>query len=181
MNEQDESEDRPLVRWARHAVFALFLFATPFVEWMMIQNLRTSLRSNSWPTAEGKVLVLDHAVKSEVAADMRRGQPVYSADVEYDYTVRGEAYHGAIVRVGNMTTKSRKDAEEIVTRFPVGKPVTVHYDQADPSACCLISGTHWTHYLVVVTPVLFWIMSVGYFYQMWLNRKGRGGPGPARH
>ena len=175
MNEQAESEDRPLVRWARHAVFALFLFATSFVEWMMIQNLRTSLRSNSWPTVEGKVL------KSEVAEDTSRGQPVYSADVEYDYAVRGTAYHGAIVRVGNMTTKSRKDAEEIVARFPAGKPVTVHYDQADPSACCLIPGTHWTHYLVVVTPVLFWIMSVGYFHQMWLNRKGRGDHAPARH
>jgi Protein of unknown function (DUF3592) len=167
VKDQDEPEDRPLVRWARHTVFALFLFATPFVEWMMIQNLRSSLRSNSWPTAEGNVL------KSEVATDLRRGQPVYSAEVEYDYSVQGKAYHGAIVRVGNMTTKSRMDAEGIVAQFPVGKPVAVHYDPADPSACCLIPGTHWTHYLVVVTPVLFWIMSVGYFHQMWSNRKGR--------
>src|SRR4051794_40930431 len=130
MSKQVEQEDRSLVRWARHVVFALFLFATPFVEWMMIQNLRSSLRSNSWPTAEGKVL------KSEVAEDLRRGQPVYSADVEYDYAVQGKAYHGAAVRVGNMTPKSQSDAQVIVAQFPVGQPVAVHYDLAEPSACC---------------------------------------------
>jgi hypothetical protein len=144
---------------------------------MMIQNLRSSVRSNSWPTAQGNV------VKSGVAADMRQGQLVYSADVEYDYSVQGKAYHGKNVRVGNMTTKSQADAEEIVTRFPAGKPVAVRYDPADPSACCLIPGAHWTHYLVVVTPVLFWIMSVAYFYHMWVNRKAglkEGIPGADR-
>ncbi len=132
MKAQDDAEDRPLVRWTRHVVFAVFLLATPFIEWMMIQNLRSSLRSNSWPTAEGNV------VKSEVVSDLSRGRLAYSADVEYDYSVQGKPYHGASVRVGNTTTKSRKDAEEIVSRFAVGKPVTVHYDPDNPSSCCLI-------------------------------------------
>ena len=164
MAREIDPHERPLVRWATHFVMALLLVGTPFVEWMMVRNLLHSAQSTSWPKVSGVI------TKSEVVWDLRGKEVRYSADVAYDYEVRDKPYHGSSVRVGNMTTKGKADAEQIVARFPAGRPVAVYYNPDDPSETCLIPGTKWVHYLVVVTPVFFFLLSVVYFRTLWARR-----------
>ncbi len=163
MNEPDE---RGFVRWTRHLVFAVMLVSIPFVEWMMIGNLREALRSKGWPTTSGKI------TKSEVTWDLYQAKPRYSPDLSYDYQVGEKTFSGTAVRVGKLTTKSEHDAEEIVRQFPVGKDVPVFYDPANPSSSCFITGTDWPHYVAVVAPVFFWLVCIAYFYGLWKDRKG---------
>jgi hypothetical protein len=95
------------------------------------RNLRTMRR---WPTAAGTVVEshVEHATTK-----MRRGRrvtltPFYIPRVIYKYAVDGVDLQGD--QHGRMTSSTDQAAvEAAIARFPVGTPVTVHYDPAQPT------------------------------------------------
>jgi hypothetical protein len=83
--------------------------------------------SLSWRSTTGRV------VKSRVEVSGGEHSSV-SPYVLYEYEVNGRAYQNAQIRAGDqfMRSGSSRDAYETVDRYPVGQPVTVYYDPANP-------------------------------------------------
>jgi hypothetical protein len=72
----------------------------------------------------------------------RRGVAYYPI-WEYEYTVDGQRFKAIRVQEGEMTVYygSRERAErQLASRLPLGSPVTVFYDPANPSSAFLVRG-----------------------------------------
>lgn len=73
-----------------------------------------SIRSDLSPSVEGIVTNVEYRMHSS-----RSGHITYTYNFECDYTVNGQTYH----------TKLYEQSKEI----PEGSPITIHYDESDPS------------------------------------------------
>jgi hypothetical protein len=95
--------------------------------------------SRAWPTAEG-VVTASSVVKSRSQGARGSGHDIFTADVAYSYPVSGRALVGHRVHFEGVRATHEADAAAIVARYPVGAPVTVHYDPADPEHATLETG-----------------------------------------
>jgi hypothetical protein len=119
--------------------------------WMLIKSLRT----RSWPVAEG---VIQSAQKQSHSGD--HGSRTYSAEVTYTYQVAGVNYNGDKISIGQMSSSSAY-AREILNRYPVGKRISVHYSPTNPTEVVLETGIHggtWICFAVGTAFVLFGAM-----------------------
>ncbi len=96
-----------------------------------------SLRSESWPVTDG--IAQSSQVKSQSG---HKGGTTYSAAVTYTYNVGGVAYTGDKVSIGQMSSSSSSYALATVSRYPVGKTISVHYAPGDPADVVLEPGIH---------------------------------------
>ena len=119
--------------------------------WMLIK----SLRSEQWPVTDGVVLTAE--MKSHSGS---KGGTTYSAAITYEYRVAGEKYLGEKLAIGSMSS-STSYAQGILSRYPVGKQVVVHYSPADASEAVLETGIHggtWICFGVGTAFALFGLM-----------------------
>ncbi len=111
---------------------AVGLVAVGVGVWLLIR----SLRSEHWPVTGG--IVQSAEMKSHQG---KHGSMTYSAEVTYSYQVEGASYMGDKVSIGQMSSSSEY-ARGILSRYPVGKKVSVHYSPGDPSDAVLEMGIH---------------------------------------
>lgn len=100
--------------------------------WMIIK----SYRSEHWPVVAG--VVQSAEMKSHSGT---KGGTTYSAAVTYTYQVGGVSYAGDKVSIGEMSSSSEY-ARGILSQYPAGKKVSVHYAPGDPSEAVLETGIH---------------------------------------
>lgn len=79
--------------------------------------------------------------------------PYCIADIEYRYRVGNTDYEGDRYRYG-PDTEGDKSAQELVAKFPVGKKVSVFYDQQDPGDAVLSVGFAQTDLYPVMLTIL---------------------------
>jgi uncharacterized protein DUF3592 len=98
-----------------------------------------SAASANWPTAPGVIISSE---VSESTIPTRRGvQTHYSASVRFKYAVAGSEYESQRVKYsGSPSSTDRIDADGIVSRYPAGQTVQVHYAPSDPSYGILEAG-----------------------------------------
>ncbi len=98
-----------------------------------IRDLQMGTDSPNWPTVQGTVL------RSELKSDNEN----YWAEITYEYLVDGAIYQGTNVRtLGFQVGTGLGDAQETISRYPVGASVLVHYDPASPRTAVLEPGSH---------------------------------------
>lgn len=128
--------------WLQRLPFAgttlgnIALIALPMVVMvaaMVINAMLKTRRARGWAQAQGRITLSKMAVRRPPAGN-EIGTVVNVPDVAYSFKVGGQDYRGTRVSLGDI---SGKYAEEALTRYPVGKMVTVFYDPADPEACVL--------------------------------------------
>ncbi|MHC5115056.1 MAG: DUF3592 domain-containing protein [Planctomycetota bacterium] len=118
---------------------------------------RKVCRSRSWPSVPGIVGCAD-----VVASCSGTGTKIYEAKIEYDFEVGGESYRSHTVCVGGeLNTSCRDRAETRCAKYPVGTPVTVYYDPAEPGVCCLERKHEgaWLGYIAGNAFALFGLLS----------------------
>ena len=98
-------------------------------------HLQRQMQHKQWPVVQGVVL------QADITEDRAR-QPI----IIYRYEVAGQAYE----QTTNLQTpafggrNSRlSTAEAIISFYSTGKPVTVHYNPADPADSALRVGPTW--------------------------------------
>jgi Protein of unknown function (DUF3592) len=99
-------------------------------------NVYRGLRCESWPTTEG---VVDRAAMTSHTSN--KGGVTYSADISYHYQAAGTYHTGTRLAFGTMSS-SYNYAQEILSRYPVGARVPVHYSPDDPELAVLETGVH---------------------------------------
>jgi hypothetical protein len=89
-----------------------------------------AVRSTGWPTATGKVL------SSEVEHRFGKG-PHFTARVRYEYQADGQRLEGSEIHFAQRRFRFESGAEQVISRYPVGSTVTVHYDPDEPETAVL--------------------------------------------
>lgn len=106
--------------------------------------------SSYWPTVEGRIL--SSMVKSEAG---KKGGAVYSADINYAYTVKGGSFTSGRVRFGSINTGNRVFPAQLVEKYPAGSSVTVYYSASDPSVAVFEPGVQTAGLLVSGIGLIF--------------------------
>ena len=91
---------------------------------------RRAEASADWPVVPGKI------VTSEVTSHTDEDGTTYSADIEYVYTVKGIEHRSDVVVIGGHPY----GAQGAVSRYPLGKTVSVSYDPGKARRAVLEPG-----------------------------------------
>jgi len=106
--------------------------------------------SEAWPSVPG---VITH---SDVASHTSDGKRMYRPDVRYDYQVEGQRYEGSTLWFGgDYSSSSSSRAGKVVSKYPVDREVTVHYDPEAPYESVLEPGAVLSSYAVFAIGGLF--------------------------
>lgn len=128
----------------------LFISVGVFLLYHAGRSGMMGVTSAHWPTVEGRVL--SSQVKSEGG---KKGGTVYSADINYAYTVNSGSFTSRRVRFGSIDTGSRAYPALLVEKYPADSSVTVHYSASDPSIAVLEPGMQSSSLLVAGIGLLF--------------------------
>jgi hypothetical protein len=100
--------------------------------------------SKHWPRTLGSIITSRVSVESDGSLQ----GPTYVAEILYRYVVDGHEYTCDRVRFGSLLSFAlRRPADSFTKRFPVGAPVTVAYDPANPLRGVLEPGHAGQAYL----------------------------------
>jgi hypothetical protein len=119
--------------------------------WTILQDARASA---SWPSVQGQV------TSSEVERSTSEGDTSYLPQVDYAYTVNDVSYRGDRITFGQNSYGSRRGAEEVVARYPVGQTVAVYYDPVEPDSAVLEPGVSSGSYIVISIGAVFVLISL---------------------
>jgi hypothetical protein len=109
------------------ALIALICF--PFAIWQAWKNLKMAQASPGWPAVDGMVTA------SERGRVALRTQP----RVTYSYAVNGVPHTAK--RVSFTPAVPKEKIDEVLSRYPVGEKITVHYLPENPVQAVLEPGS----------------------------------------
>jgi hypothetical protein len=99
--------------------------------------------NRSWQFVPGEIIEAGHRVVVDRGAKRSKSAPAYYPSWVYEYTVDGERFTSHRIREGEpdygYNTPEAAD-RAASARFPVGTPVTVFYDPANPASARLYQG-----------------------------------------
>ncbi len=89
-----------------------------------------------WPQTKGVITVssLEQGYFKELKG--------YYGNIEYDYSVGDTRYHGTRLSFNKVHLAVEDAWRPVMDRYPVGKPVAVYYDPANPNFAILEPGLH---------------------------------------
>ncbi len=138
------------------AVFFSVWYAFLFV---MNDTYQEAEQANHWPTVVGTILESRVQVRTSSSDTGTEFDPI----IRYQYRVQRQQYvNNTWQKIGNSPT--RREAQEIVGRYPQGKRTTVYYDPADPQNSVLVPGntseTSWVLWLFTYVPVGIFVFAL---------------------
>ncbi len=122
------------------------------------QDYKEGMRSTSWPKAEA-VITYSAAEDSHDSTSVAR--------IEYSYEVNGMTYKSDRIYAESFDTgMSRKNAEELAMKFPVGRRGPVSYDPKNPKNSILLPGVGSDIWLPFYGGIIFIVFGVLYFLNL---------------
>ena len=103
------------------------------IDVMVLNGIRQQIRAEHFPTTAG---IITH---SEVQVISSGKGASYDARLRYAYRVAGRDFVGNRYRYGSFTASAER-ARTLSARYPVGAPVSVRYNPADPADAILTPG-----------------------------------------
>ena len=110
---------------------------------MGLRNVWRSLASTKWPRVRGAVL--ESSTSLSLSRDRQTGvkSATYQARITFGYQVGGKSYTTDTLHFGQTVgSGDSSDAELRHRRYPVGAPVSVWYNPADPSIATVKPGVY---------------------------------------
>lgn len=118
-------------------VVALALVAAgAWAAWLRVKRRRAGQAMAGWQRVQGTVL--SHAIAESVSTDSH-GDRTHHFDPQltYEYFAGGMARTGGRASLDGISFASRKKAQAWLDARPVGQPIDVHVDPADPAEAVL--------------------------------------------
>ena len=147
------------------ALFIAAIFLGGFA--LGIADAKKGYESKSWPTAEGKILSTEIEARKSTSRDSRtrreRTTTSYHGVVKYEYLVSGQTHQSDRISYKSYGG-SQEHAKMVVAAYPVGSPVTVHYNPGKPAESVLEPGVGWASFmgpLIWGSPFVIAILVVG--------------------
>ena len=138
-------------------IFAIVFFVGGLMAYQYLTKpiAEEAKAAKEWPTTQGTITL---AKLNKTRND--DGNDMYSASVQYDYTVEGKIYNGSGIRTLDGSTSSSSSVKKTLKKYALGKAVTVHYDPEFPNIAVLEPGTGFLMGILLKLPLLFCIVSV---------------------
>jgi len=132
--------------------------------WLVLQNwqdIKGSFFSDiaTFRSAEGKV------VSSSTYTSTRKRKTYHHYSIEYEYVVNGKNYRSDEITFNDNYSLDQEFAQTYITKYPVGKKVTVYYDPHDPSFSVLEpekNGDSGLGLLFLAFSTLVFVLSIAY-------------------
>jgi hypothetical protein len=127
----------------------LFFGAGIYALSVYARERKKATETKTWPSVTGKVVEAEVSedVQVDSEGDRRR---VFAPHVVYEYEVNGTPYRGDRIRAGIRSfIGSRRKVEQELALYPVGSPVRVYYNPANPAEAVLQPGTSSKAALVI--------------------------------
>jgi len=153
--------DRPVT--FLQAITILGTMCFPFAAYFAVRRRWNEARARAsvaWPTVPGKV----ERSKVETRQTARSGT-FYRLALVYRYEVGGQDYEGDTVEFGPRFVSDQDFIEDLAAKYPVGTPVTVHYDPDAPGDSVLETSDEmarqnmWQVWLLLGAPIVFSIVA----------------------
>ena len=98
----------------------------------------TRMASNAWPTVGGVIVkseieTHDHSTSSD---GNQKSEAVQYPKIAYDYQIDGQNYKGTRISFSSSSV----NAQQLISRYPQGKPVQVYYNPDKPRQAVLVPG-----------------------------------------
>lgn len=126
---------------------------------------RRSTQVANWPTTQGNLTNISLAEKSD------SDSTIYEVQVEYTYTVDGQAYHGSRLAFGYAASNNHQAQTEIYEKLKAAKSVDVRYDPDNPSSSALSYGIHGSIQFILVFAII-WLAFAILFTLIWIPSSG---------
>ena len=94
------------------------------------------------------------------------------ADVKYQFRVDGQDFTGSRLSFFNMNWSSPQEAARVVQSLPIGKPVDVFYNPAEPNECGLDRSLDGRPLFLAVLLLPFNLVMIGGWRWAWRNYHG---------
>lgn len=121
-------------------IYGVFLVFGLVLIIISITSRKKAQAAQNWPTTSGVIESSRVDVHTSTDSDGHRST-TYKPVVSYRYQLMGLEYMGDRIAFGANTFKLSK-SEEIIRRYPVGQPVTVHYNPDKPQDSVLEAVAH---------------------------------------
>lgn len=129
----------------------LFVTAGMFLFLRNVWLLLGAVESRRWPNVQGLVV----ASQVEDKTDSEGGR-LYRPRVSYRYSVNGQDFVGERACFGDADYVGwALFARDIVARYRVRSPVTVHYDPSDPADAVLEPGLNGLLFSTLIFSIAF--------------------------
>ncbi len=89
--------------------------------------------SGNWPAVQGTVLSVNVIHGTNYNSETRQEYHTYRPEITYRYPAKGTEHTGTRLAFGNILYYQSAEAEIFKAAYPVGGPVTVYHDPANPS------------------------------------------------
>jgi hypothetical protein len=133
-------------------VVGLFLLA------IILRSQRRASASQNWPMTMGTVIA--SFVEPRRSSNGRGGTSTsYYPVVVYEYSAEGQRYQSRRIAFGLEVGGMSRMAEARIARYPVGSPVNVYYNPANPGEAVLEQRSPSNPWLILIVVVI--VASVG--------------------
>jgi hypothetical protein len=112
----------------------IWTIATLGFDAALVRGIVQEARCRDWPSTQGRVISADIKVEH----DSEDGSS-YTARIRYLYSVNGIEYQCDRIRYG-FNTATKTHARRIVSTYPPGSAVVVHFDSSSPGRAVLETG-----------------------------------------
>jgi len=110
---------------------------------LIVKSVQLAQRSNAssaWVPIPGEILEAT-VVSEEKVAEKQRRYIVYRPQIRYRYNINGAVHESSSIYAPGWESKvSRKESDELVTRFPKGAKVDVFVNPANGKESVLVRG-----------------------------------------
>ncbi len=143
-------------------VMVLFLIIGILTSFYGVYVIQKSMQSKNWPNTEGiitnsKIEVNERTIHK---AKITETKTYYEPNVTYDYEIEGVSYLSNKIFLGQYSSTSYNYASDIISKYSVGKKVTVYYDPKDPSTAILESGISLRNFIALLTGLAFIVVGI---------------------
>jgi hypothetical protein len=127
---------------------------------LSIRSRKKAEVSLAWPSVSGKVLKAEVEQGESIADEDGMTRTIYYPSVEYEYEVGGQVFTGKKISFGaTQTYSSNAKAAAELAQYPLGKPVPVYYDPADPGQAVLVRKAKGST-LGMIVGIIFLLLSL---------------------
>ncbi|MFI5014415.1 MAG: DUF3592 domain-containing protein [Hyphomicrobiales bacterium] len=118
---------------------------------------RQASSSRHWPTVQGDIIASEAKVPKTHTSD---DDTDCSVAIRYRYRVGAKDYEGSNIHAGPSPDTTRRSAEELAAKYPVGSRVEVHYRPDRPATAVLEPKDTGNFVALVVFLVVFCCIAV---------------------
>lgn len=124
---------------------------------LLFKAVTLGIRSKRWLTTRGRIMLSEIEVIATTAG--RR----YREVLQYEYIITGVTYQSNtisfpdhLVRFFMNGVRSKKNAESIINKYPVGSEVVIYYEPSRPERSTLETGLKNINFILVgvITTIL---------------------------